>query len=261
MALATIIIIGVSVLIAWYIYSLAYRFTRFLFGGGTKRARSSNDEKMHLDKQDISTIEPKIRPPENPIKSIHIAYKSSSGQITNRTVDIVDNRRRGYIEAYCHLRSDYRTFNLASVLSSIDITTGEEIENLNEFLGFAPSFEQEYSLTDKFISRHKDELAILLFVGKADGRLMRPERLLIAAYLETQSGETDDKLIDNTISYADVPSVAGYKRAVGRVAKENVHVLSHLYDTSKKIVATQKRVAPSEQEALDYIKSRLSVPA
>jgi len=215
--LATIIIIGVSVLIAWYIYSLAYRFTRFLFGGGTKRARS--------------TIEPKIRPPENPIKSIHIAYKSSSGQITNRTVDVVDNRRRGYIEAYCHLRSE------ASVLSSIDITTGEEIENLNEFLGVAPSFEQEYSLTDKFISRHKDELAILLFVGKADGRLMRPE------------------------SYADVPSVAGYKRAVGRVAKENVHVLSHLYDTSKKIVATQKRVAPSEQEALDYIKSRLSVPA
>ena len=75
-----------------------------------------------------------------------------------------------------------------------------------------------------------DKLAILLFVGKADGRLMRPERLLTAAYLESRSGETDEKLIDNAISYGDVPSLTCYKRAVGRVAKENMHVLWDLYE-------------------------------
>ncbi len=267
MDFATLLVIAVFVLIAWWIYRLSVRVIRFLFSGLVAGKTSTAKKKEPVfdnatnELHEWNSREPEVNSPERPLHSLRIKYKSAGGQITVRFIDVVDTTRRGYIEAYCHLRNDHRTFNLASVISCIDLATGETVEDLNKHLGVAPSIEQQYQITDKFIAQHKDELAILLYVGKADGRLMRPERLLIAAYLETQTGETNDKLVDNAISYAEVPSLAGFKRAVGRVSKENKHALSHLYDVSKKIVATQKKVAASEQEALDYIRSRLGTPA
>ncbi|MGM7680934.1 hypothetical protein ACSVDA_02145 [Cytobacillus sp. Hm23] len=52
---------------------------------------------------------------------IEVIYMSKSGQITQRILR-VEQVTPSYVKAYCMLRHEQRTFNLANILSAIPVS-------------------------------------------------------------------------------------------------------------------------------------------
>jgi len=64
-----------------------------------------------------------------------IRYRDSSGVESGRKITKVEVREADYIIAMCQLRQEDRTFKISRITSAIDLTTGEEIEDIYTFFG------------------------------------------------------------------------------------------------------------------------------
>jgi hypothetical protein len=49
-----------------------------------------------------------------------------------------------------------------------------------------------------------------------------------------------------------------FKMGVGRIAKMPLEIQQIIFQASENMIATQKKVHPSEQDALDYMKKRFT---
>jgi hypothetical protein len=67
--------------------------------------------------------------------TLHIQYKDSEGNISERTISEIEVEGAGSIIAFCHLRQERRTFNLKRIHSAIDVSTGELVDDLIAFFG------------------------------------------------------------------------------------------------------------------------------
>lgn len=64
----------------------------------------------------------------------------------------------------------------------MDLQSGQQIDHLPGFLEASHAASQQGQL-DRLYQSHQDELAVLLYVGRADGVLQRREKELVAHYL------------------------------------------------------------------------------
>ncbi len=66
-------------------------------------------------------------------KSLSITYEDANGDVSHRTIDTItfDGVK---IEAWCHLRSEDRTFYASRILCCIDESTGEIVDDVADFL-------------------------------------------------------------------------------------------------------------------------------
>lgn len=81
------------------------------------------------------------RPHGNPVAGIQIEieYQDFAGDCTRRVVSVqgFSKSRRGapgYLEAFCYLRQEPRTFRLDRIVQAVDMETGEILEDLEAFL-------------------------------------------------------------------------------------------------------------------------------
>lgn len=131
-------------------------------------------------------------------------YVSAKGVATRREVDITtfaegvsDNGGPDvYVDGFCHMRNARRTF-LASRAKSITIVaTGEIFNDVNQFrdyLGGIYSNSLEGRL-DAFFGSHGAEISeIVLFIGRAEGRLKnRVKKILLDSLAELSGVSVDD---------------------------------------------------------------------
>ena len=64
---------------------------------------------------------------------MHINYIDSKGEETERDI-IVKKYNSRYIQAFCLLRREQRTFKIGSIVSCYDPDTGEVIDDIKEYL-------------------------------------------------------------------------------------------------------------------------------
>ena len=64
---------------------------------------------------------------------LHINYIDSKGEETERDI-IVKKYNSRYIQAFCLLRREQRTFKIGSIVSCYDPDTGEVIDDIKEYL-------------------------------------------------------------------------------------------------------------------------------
>ena len=103
-----------------------------------------------------------------------------------------------------------------------------------------------------------DTLRVLLYVGKADGQLRAAEKAVIrnTCVALSKDSRITDEMIGDLFSSLDVPTIHAFKLAVGRISKREPSARKILLNAAEEMVATQKTVHHSEQEALDYMRSR-----
>lgn len=197
--------------------------------------------------------------PTDIIATLYIHYQRGDGEITERTVSITDYNPFS-ISGYCHLREQYRTFRLFDIRECIDTATGECVKDVHTHLKILYMNTSRHTL-DRLLDPNAPVLEILTFIARADGKMMAPERRIIAAACKAFTHDlriTQDQ-VDKILSCTSTLSLHSFKVAIGRINKlRDKTIKRKLLAASRTIIATQKNVTPSEQEALDYMVKRFA---
>jgi len=193
-------------------------------------------------------------------KYLEISYSDANGNVTKRKVRVSkfdENWHGGTIFGHCELRKQNRTFRFDRITSCVDLETGEIIDNVKNYIISCYKSSPEYSC-ERIWNNSYEYLKALIYVCKADGQYRKAEKILVRDEIRSIANDDriTDKMVDNMMSYVDIPTLHSFKIAVGRVEKSK-ELRSRLYPISERIVKTQKNVTAVEQEALDYIEKKI----
>lgn len=198
---------------------------------------------------------------EFPVKAtLHLHYVDGGGLATDRTVEV---RKCGryfddtMVAGYCRMRDANRTFLVSRIKSCFDEETGEVVNDVAKYLHDRYEQSPDGAL-DRWMADECDVLRVLLYAAKADGFLRKPEKAIIAAYCReaiNDSRITND-MIANVLGQLEVPSIHVFRRIVGALKSKSVESRNQIIGTVENIIATDKKVHPTEQEALDYLRKR-----
>lgn len=187
----------------------------------------------------------------------HIVYIDQRGMTTERNISI----KRAYndsgkyaVNAMCHLRGAHRSFIDDRIQKAIDTDTGEIVDSV------AKHSIQQYENTEvgqmwKAIGGQSVYLYVLCFICKADGRMLKAERNLIAEFIKTRCPDIvfNDIELDNAVKTMGAPDFREFKRLIIKMRSEDLDTLKQINEYSKRIVATQKSIDPLEKAALDTL--------
>lgn len=196
--------------------------------------------------------------------TLEITYKGSKGRKSDYLVDVdqagyLDDG--GIISGHCQSRKTGRNYNKAflteRIVDCVDADTGEAVSDIMEYL--RDKYEAlPYRSLDRLSQEEGDAIKVLLYVGKADGRLITSERGMIQDACRRLVG--DDRITDDDINKVlkdiNVPSLQTFRVAVGKVAKRGGASVDILLETAEALVDAEKTVHPAEKAALDYMRKR-----
>lgn len=193
---------------------------------------------------------------------LQIAYTDGAGNPSTRVVRIrsFDNGlHHGIFIGHCELRNATRTFRFDRVRDAVDVATGEVIADVREHLN-RRYVESGQQARDTLREDHLDLLRVLLYVARADGQFRAAEKDIARQYLRDLAGDprATDSMIDGLFDEIGTQSLAGFKRAFGRVISEQVVDPTKLEQACRAMVATQETVSAGEHEALAYLERRLA---
>jgi len=189
-------------------------------------------------------------------------YTDGAGRKTERTVDIRQFGSTGpntLLIGHCNMRNATRTFRSDRIESCIDEETGEIVTDVRAYL--QTKYDQSPDRTKNLLLEGEyDTLRVLLYVGKADGQLRAAEKTVIreTCIAITNDSRLTDDTIEELLANMDVPTPHAFKLAVNRLAKRDMAAQAVVMTAAEKMVATQKAVHQTEQEALDYMKKRFA---
>ena len=193
---------------------------------------------------------------------LQIEYTDGKGKDSARLVRVReydDGLYGGVILGLCELRNANRTFRYDRIRSCTDVDTGEVVSDVKTYLNQIYEASPERS-TDILASDYIDVLKVLFYMAKADGQFRKEEKVVIANYV---GGLVRDERITPALVTAVTSELGGlslqaFKLAFGRVLKSGQADPVGLQKCCQDIVDTQKKVHPSEQEALDYLTKKLA---
>lgn len=195
--------------------------------------------------------------------TLHLNYQSGRGEQSARTVDVHSfgyYMDYIYFTGFCRKRQANRSFRTDRVLQCIDVQSGAAIDNIHSFLVEKYKSTPEYSI-DILHDDEYDTLRILLYIGKADGFLMKPEKAIIrnTCRMLVKDSRITDTMIDKMFKNLEVPTVQAFKLAVNRISKRDIETCTVILKAAQDMVATQKTVHPLEKDTLAFMERRLIV--
>lgn len=209
-----------------------------------------NQENIYWEKLE-SVIVPSV---------LRLDYIDAEGRNSQRTISIQEYNGGAYLRGFCELRYDFRTFRIDRINQCIDTETGDIVYNIPDYLL------QKYrsslrAILDKIFPQITDILKVLLYISKADGRFTEDENELVRGTVKRAIKDTrlTEKDITSMISKLDIPTLHGFKIAVGKIGRKSIKNLEITYIISRKIAESDKEIHPAEQESLDYIQKKLEV--
>lgn len=156
-----------------------------------------------------------------------ICYVDGTGQRTTRHISIKrfapDIRSDGspdfMLLAHCHLRNESRTFLGSRIKSFVALDTGEVVSDIRQYLQNA-YLTSPSGRTSKLLERAGDELAVLVYIARADERMAAKEKRFLTDYLQSldQSVELDPEMVAGAISAA--PSRTKLTRIIKALREE-----------------------------------------
>ncbi|MCP5269511.1 MAG: hypothetical protein H6943_10835 [Zoogloeaceae bacterium] len=203
-----------------------------------------------------------VQSPRNIEALLRIEYRDGNGSLTKRDIRLMKYgpwEGGAILWAFCHLRQANRTFRTDRILACVDLGTGEVIGDLKKWLDSKYQDSPDRAI-EEVIETAWDAIRVLYYVSKADGRLTKKERgiLIDAICSMSKHPAINDERISDMIQSLDLPSVTAFKQAFGRLVKQNRPLAEKVVSWADSMIATEKTVAPAEQEALDYLRSRLA---
>ncbi len=192
---------------------------------------------------------------------LKLNYTDGNGQKSERMVTVREfspGYMGGFILGYCHLRNGTRTFRVDRIQSCTDLDSGELITDIKTYLKSIYDQSTDHSM-DQLLESDYDLMRVLLYVGKADGAFRQDEKKIVAeacCELSSDSRITAEIVTNVMNKYIDMPTLMAFKQAIGRISKLDKNRQKIVLKATKLMIATQKTIHPSEQEAVDYMVKR-----
>ena len=152
-----------------------------------------------------------------------------------------------------------RSFCTNRIKRCVDLSTGEVISDVVRYLAEKCESSPE-GIVERVVRGHLDEFSVLIYIGKADGALRKKEKGVISRYMikvAAATGITVDDLSD-TMKNMQACTRNQFKRAVGRLSGLDAERQKLVLTTVDEIAGTKKEVKAAEQEAIDYLRKRLT---
>lgn len=188
---------------------------------------------------------------------ITFQYTSRDNEKTTRTASFDLYRVTGeepLLYGYCELRHAPRTFNVEKMNHCRDSDTGQQIDDVREYL------KRKFLGTPLYaISEFEDVVKCLIFIGRADGMLKKAENDVIVHTLKEIVPFADNDTISYFIDLTDDPSVSSFRKAVRKIAKLDRRIIELFVAASKRIIDTDKKVDPIERGVLEFIEQTLKL--
>ncbi len=183
-------------------------------------------------------------------------YKSTSGNITKRDVDVTAfYRGEGgcMFDCYCHLRKAKRTLSSKSVLSAIDRDTGEVIEDLCRYFNEKYDHNPEKAY-DLILEKYAWAIFILSYVAGCDGAIRAPEWKMIAEFCQRR-GNPAELVIDKLEAIAKNlgrPQKTDFHRFI-REKTASPEIIKDIFETSQRVVALNSKAHTEQERAIAYM--------
>lgn len=194
--------------------------------------------------------------------NLRLKYRDGAGNTTQRDVEVWKYgawEGGAILIGHCHLRGATRTFRTDRILACTDVDTGEIINDLPAWL--AANWENSPDRAIELVMEKAwDVIRVLFYVSKADGTLDQNEQHILRSAvheLATHPAMTD-KLIDGFLKTMDNPSLTAFKQAFGRLVNRNDGMATKVMIWAEQIAATKNVTSTAEQDALNYLRARLS---
>lgn len=187
-----------------------------------------------------------------------INYEDQRGLKTERDIEVKrvhENEGKYAIDAHCLFRNAHRSFLGERIQKAINLDSGEIVKDLvrDAIDQYNDSGE---GLALAAIDKEWMGIAVLVFVCRADGQMRKEERAIVAFYLKRHCPDMslDETELDSAIKSIGEPDHREYKRIIRDLkAAGNSARLSDLLDCAKRIIGTQKTIAPMEKAALEIL--------
>jgi len=194
--------------------------------------------------------------------TLEFDYTDSNGEQSFRLVDVRQFDEKlggGMIIGFCHHRQATRTFRIDRIGHCIVYDTGEVVEDLRTFL--RREYEKSaYATTDRLLDEEYNLLRVLLYVGKADGRLMNREVEFIAQMCREVTGDQriTGGIVTNMLSRMEVPNLNAFRIAVGKLVSLPEERRSSILRKVESMIGTKKNISAVEQDTIAYLKKKLT---
>lgn len=222
-----------------------------------------HDENEPLDDDVWDTTTEFVPSHPKPISAtLALHYRDAKGAVSERVVVVREcdtTNPAGYLLGVCQLRNAFRTFRINRIEKAVDVDTGEIIRDIPAYA------QQKYqnspaATIEKLLNESMDVLRCLFYIAKSDGRFTAKEKMLFLDYCHHASGNTDLTVKDIESICRDMPmaSMQAYRLICGRLTQLPAVDRAKVLEIAQAMVASERTIAPEEQQALDYLTKRLS---
>lgn len=133
-----------------------------------------------------------VTPPGVYPKRYEVEYADANGVVTTRTIDVwsvTAEPHAIYIEVWCHMASDWRTFRADRILKAWQAGSDEPIDDVEEhFYNLLPEEDRPDPDHDAVMSRVAPGLGLLVWIANADREITADETAILLAFIDERNG-------------------------------------------------------------------------
>lgn len=229
------------------------------------RQQQNEDAEQFGPESDAWEIPSSLRTETIPLSiSLNFRYIDSKNNKSRRTLDLKEMQFYGsegeFIYGDCRMRRAGRTFKVSRMWDVVDISTGEIIADVTQYL--------KSTYDESSIGRLKAWMKVYERVGRAWLYLLkgnkRPSGLeydvLKGAFSRLLDGQrVDTKDIQDLFEPLDPTTAVGFQRLVSGIRKHHPEMSLTFVETCEKLVFARKSPNFADQAALNFVKEKFNI--
>jgi len=184
----------------------------------------------------------------------YLVYTDRDRQQSRRTITtrgILDDPEAGWVvSAYCHVRKAGRTFRASRIDEFVDLASGEVIPDVIGYLKEVYARSPQ-GVVDAAVKKLADEIDVLVFFARADGRLTAREVDAIAGYVSKRAEATfEQEILRKAIRFSQIEQrayMAALKRLKQRLTEDQRGAILSLMN---ELLGSKKPIPPFTEAAL-----------
>lgn len=205
-----------------------------------------------------------------------LSYSDAFGNESSRAIRLISVGRLGtnlYLNGFCELRKENRTFRVDRILEIYDLSTGEIIDSpANYFsrLSNARRSTNEYAVGNQggnvqILEKMSDELRLLCVVARADGKISRAERDVMKKYATMRALDFEKTIptgfvegVDDWLKYQS-PAAGQVAEILTSIRTQQPELMIFLWAVAGAVAAADKKFGQAEKAIVDAIKNAVQL--
>jgi len=187
----------------------------------------------------------------------HIEYVGAEGKESSRDIQILrfeESNDRLSLYAYCHLAKAMRQF-IADRVVSISFN-GQEMDDPQAFLWDTYKNSNQYK-TQQALEDHIDEILALVFLARADGKMLKNEREVICRYIDIIVPGIDAEAVEKMIRKASC-DLAEFNKILKRAKYWRPYTKKMIIGAASQIIALKKHLDPMEKATFEKLEKEIA---